>query len=260
MEEIRAVIADDDELSRAILHKMLRNCPGIHIVGEAADGEELIRQVIMEQPHLIYVDISMPRMDGMKAVHECIKLQPKLKVIFITAYVHYAVDAFDISAVDYVVKPVEQPRLFRATERARQAILSQGMVQQMALESTVAHTAPTEKEKAKAKHFFIRSEGSYHFVPQSDILYIEKLGRKAMLHTANNIYEMNETLGSIINRLGPGFLQCHRSYIINSEHVEKITPFGETNTVHFRHSDKHAYISKNKLNEIIELIDASLDT
>jgi diguanylate cyclase (GGDEF)-like protein len=120
---IKIVIADDHEPSRRIIRRFLEPLDQITIVGEAGSGEELIRAVADNEPNLVLVDINMPKMNGIQAIKECLSLNPGLKVIFITGHNEYAVEAFDVSAVDYIVKPIEKHRLEVAIEKAKTIIM-----------------------------------------------------------------------------------------------------------------------------------------
>jgi diguanylate cyclase (GGDEF)-like protein len=119
VDEIKIVIADDHEPSRKFIRRFLESMHQITIVAEAADGESLLRLVEQYRPNLVLVDISMPKLNGIKAIKECLKILPQLKVIFITGHNEYAVEAFDISAVDYIVKPIQRDRLITAIEKAK---------------------------------------------------------------------------------------------------------------------------------------------
>lgn len=119
MDEINIIIADDHEPSRTIIRRFIETLEQIRIVGEAGDGEELLELVGERKPNLVLVDITMPKLNGINAIKECIKSLPQLKVIFVTGHNEYAVEAFDISAVDYIVKPIERKRLAVAIEKAR---------------------------------------------------------------------------------------------------------------------------------------------
>jgi diguanylate cyclase (GGDEF)-like protein len=122
VDEIKIVIADDHEASRKFVRRFLASMDGISVVAEASDGEDLVKQIVIHQPNLVLVDISMPKMNGIKAIKECLKINPELKVIFITGHNEYAVEAFDISAVDYIMKPLERNRLAVAVDKARSII------------------------------------------------------------------------------------------------------------------------------------------
>ncbi|RXT03830.1 LytTR family DNA-binding domain-containing protein [Ammoniphilus sp. CFH 90114] len=245
MDELKIVIADDDELSRRIVRRFLETIPNTTLVGEVTNGEELMEQVLVEEPNLVLLDITMPKLSGLDAIRECLKVLPQLKMIFITGHDQYAAEAFNLSAVDYVVKPVERQRLFVAIEKARQLIKAQ------------------QEDRWKEfynrndiiKKLIIRSERSIYFVPMKEVLFIEKIGRKSWIHTHLRMYESNETLGTLFKRLDSTFFQSHRSFLINLEHIHSIKPSGETYMVHFQDYEKPAFISKSKMNLMLEFIE-----
>jgi two-component system LytT family response regulator len=245
VEDLKIVIADDNLSSRTLLRRFLETFHNISIIAEAENGDDLVQTVIMEEPHLVLVDVSMPILNGIEAVKECLKQLPQLKVIFITGHDDYAVEAFNLSAVDYIVKPVERMRLFHGVEKARQAVK--------------ARNEQLLKEFSGMKDILIRlvirSDKAIHFIPLQDIVFIEKTARKAFVHTRHKIFEINETLGALLKRLDHCFLLTHRSFIINFSHIASIVPSGDSNLVYFHNYDKTAYISKLKLNEVLELLE-----
>ena len=245
MEELKVIIADDTTTSRTVLRRFLESFQNISIVGEAENGEELLQKVAVEEPHLVLVDISMPILNGIEAIRSCMQILPQLKVIFITGHDDYAVEAFNLSAVDYIVKPVERVRLLQAVEKARQAVKSRN--DQLLKEFS--------NMKEGLKRLVLRAERTIHFIPFPDILFIEKTARKAVVHTKLKKIESNETLGALLKRLDTGFLQTHRAYIVNFAHVSSIVPSGDTNLVYFHNDDRQAYISKHKLNEVLDLLE-----
>lgn len=236
MEDLKIVIADDDASSRTILRHFIRLFPHYHVVAETASGEELLQLVLQEQPDIVLVDISMPGLDGMEAVKICKQLLPSVQVIFITGYDEFAVEAFEVSATDYIVKPIERTRLFYALEKARKLI---DMAKRWATPA-----------KQPSKRLGIRSKNAIVLLPMEDILFVEKESRKTVIHTVNEQYETTETLNEIEKELDDDFFKTHRSYIINLKKVVKITQVGETYLAHFLNSEKVAYISKLKFHEV----------
>jgi len=136
-------------------------------------------------------------------------------------------------------------RLLQAVEKARQAVKSRN--DQLLKEFS--------NMKEGLKRLVLRAERTIHFIPFPDILFIEKTARKAVVHTKLKKIESNETLGALLKRLDTGFLQTHRAYIVNFAHVSSIVPSGDTNLVYFHNDDRQAYISKHKLNEVLDLLE-----
>jgi two-component system, LytTR family, response regulator len=248
MEKIRIVIAEDDEPSRRMMRRLLEAVPYTEVVAEATDGEQLIHHMLTEEPHLVLLDINMPKLDGIHAIQECVKILPELKIIVTSGYPDYAVDAFNLSAVDYLIKPIERTRLYAAIEKARRFVHSKRDEEWKQLKQL----------NIKGEKFMVQAEGIITFVPIKDILFFEKEGRKTLLHTLNRVLEVTETLGSILQRLNPAiFLQTHRSYIVNFDQVSFIKPSGDTNLVYFHNYDHPAYISKNRMLEILKILRGS---
>jgi two-component system LytT family response regulator len=240
MEKIKIIVADDSEPTRMIIRRFMASLPYVMIVAEVGDGEELLRQVIIEEPNLVLLDINMPKFNGIDAIKECIKILPNLKVIIISGNTEYALEAFDFSAIDYLVKPIERKRLYQATEKARQIIRKQN-------EDELKQFVKMKDEK-----MVIHSEGLLFFIHKKDIYFVEKIGRKNLIHTVKGKYETAETLGGVLKKLDPNsFFQSHRGYIVNFEQVSYIKPSGDTNLVYFNDYEENAYISKNRMNELL---------
>jgi two-component system LytT family response regulator len=237
MATLKIVIADDNASSRILLRHYINLLPDYEIIGEAADGEEFVQVVLDKKPDLVLVDINMPNLDGMEAVKLCRELLPNLQIIFTTGYDEFAVEAFNIAAADYIVKPIERTRLFHALEKARKLVQL----------SNRRHEGSLGEKKTI---FEIKSQNSILFLPMQEILFIEREGRKTVIHTRDGRYETTESLNEVASRLAPYFFKTHRSYIVNLKQVFKIEADGETYRVHFFNSDKVAYISKLKINEV----------
>jgi two-component system, LytTR family, response regulator len=240
MEKIRIVIADDDSSSRLLLNHTIKLFSDFEIIGETGNGEELYQLVIEQKPDIALVDINMPGLTGVEAVKICKEVLPSLQVIFTTGYEEFAVEAFNLSVVDYIVKPIERTRLFIALDKAKKSLQ---------LEKTIA-----QKSKQYNK-LSIKSNNSYLYLTIDDILYVEKEGRKTILHTKSERFETTESLLDFEELLPDFFFKTHRSYLVNLTKIIKIEPSGETYLACFANSTKNAYISKLKISEVQELIE-----
>lgn len=233
MEEIRVVIADDDQSSKILLRNFVELSSEYKVVGDAASGQELIQLVKEEKPHIVLMDIHMPGINGVEAAKLCKEWIPSLQVIFTTGSDEFAVEAFNISATDYIVKPIEMVRLFTALEKSKQSL-----------------KLPVEKESVRKNKLTIKSNNAFFYILIEDILYIEKVGRKSIINTENNQYETLESLHEIEERLPSHFYKTHRSYLVNLRKVVKIEAVGETYAAYFEKSDEKAFISKLKINDV----------
>ncbi|MDT2047630.1 LytTR family DNA-binding domain-containing protein [Bacillus sp. 1780r2a1] len=233
---VKVLIADDNIDSIEILEYFISQVPGFDLIGSCRDGEELIQQVMVQSPELILVDINMPSMSGLEAVKECLKIKPDLRFIFITGYDQFAVEAFELSALDYIVKPIEKQRLYVALERAKK---------------TLAKQEKDNSTKSRAKRLPVKFNGSTYYIPINEIVFIEKSGKKCLIFTQLRTYETYENISDIYMYLDPNvFSQTHRSYIVNLEKVSHITPRNETYLVYFLNFDEYAHISKLKIQEV----------
>ncbi|PGY11938.1 LytTR family DNA-binding domain-containing protein [Bacillus sp. AFS031507] len=231
---MRILIAEDNPASRKLLKHLVKHVPNYQIVGEAVNGEDLIKKVMMEKPDLVLVDINMPLLNGMEAVKSCKKIVPSLQVIFITGHDEYALEAFGVNAIDYIVKPVERERLYAALDRA----------------ATLKNKNVTIQQSSIKKDLMIKQQNHYSFIPLDEIIFIEKADRKSVIHTMDQKIEFNEALTNLEEILDSRFVASHRSYIINLQHLSKIEVAGQTYKAHFKNYVETARVSKQKLTEL----------
>lgn len=244
---IKVMLADDKEESLEILRLFLESLSTFKVVGVCNDGEELVAEIMIKKPDLLLVDINMPMKSGMSAVKECLSFYPDLKFIFISGYEQYALEAFEMSAIDYIVKPIEKARLYKGLEKARNII----QYEQNQMQKT--------KTNLKIRNLPIKDHTGTLYVPQQEIFYIEKSGKKCFIYTQKKVYETNENISKLLERLDDLFFPAHRSNIINLKRISHIIPQNETFVVYFHDFDKTASISKLKINEIKEKMVSLLD-
>lgn len=243
VEKIKVIIADDDPPSRMILAHFTELLPEYEVIAEAANGEELIRAVVKERPDLALVDINMPGINGIDAVKACKDFFPAMQVIFTTGHDEFAVDAFNIAAVDYIVKPIERSRLLVALEKTKRLIQGQRNLETKSGKNLSLH-----------RKLAIKSNNMFLYLSTEDILYIEKEGRKTLVHLVNDQYETTDSLLELEGKLPEHFYKTHRSFLVNLKNIIKVVSTGETYSAHFTGTDKVAYISKLKINEVYGLL------
>ncbi|KGX83550.1 LytR/AlgR family response regulator transcription factor [Pontibacillus marinus] len=238
----RILIADDQEASRKLLKQMISKvaADSFSVIDEAVDGVDLVEKVIQHQPDLVMCDIEMPRKRGIDAIRECVQTMPSLAYIFTTAHDKFAVEAFDLHALDYVMKPIQISRLHLALDRAKK---------------TLDQKQTEESENQKATHRIpIRFNRSLYYVQVEDILFIEKRDRKSVIHTAYQSYSSTETLEYFLDFLDDSFVQSHRSFIIHLTHISHIQTSGKSYLVYFHDYETPAQISKQNIQRIHELM------
>jgi two-component system LytT family response regulator len=221
------VIADDEPLARERIRTMLAGDDRFTIVAECADGDEDVATIAERRPDLVFLDVQMPEVDGF-AVLEAFGDDALPAVIFVTAYDEYALRAFDVSAVDYLLKPFDKARFAKALERA---------VDRMAKEPAPAGAEggggelralieQLKRERGYATRFVVRADGKLTFVRAAEIDWIDASGNYVRLHVQGRTHLIRETMKSIEARLNPDqFVRVHRSAIINIDRVVSLEPY-----------------------------------
>jgi two-component system, LytTR family, response regulator len=222
MKPIGAVIVDDEELARGLIREMLRKHPDIEVVAECANGFEAVKAVAERQPGLLFLDVQMPKLDGFEVLE---LIGGDVPVIFVTAYDTYAMRAFDVHAVDYLLKPFSEDRFEAALERARQRI-GQKMPEPAAL-------AAAARPPAQFLERIVIKDGTrVHIIPVAKLDYAEAQDDYVCVHSAGKSYLKQQTISSLEAGLDPSrFIRIHRSYIVNLERVVKMEPYTKESRV-----------------------------
>jgi len=213
---IRAVVADDEVLARQKLRQLLRDDRDVEIVGESATAQETIELVRAACPELLFLDIHMPGMDGFDVVGALAQQSeiPTPRVIFTTAYDQYAVRAFDVNAVDYLLKPFTHERLRTAIQRVRE---------QAQLRPQTSGNGGAPAAGFYTNRIVFKSRGRILFLPVSDIRWIGAEGNYVRLSTATETHLLRETMTRLEEKLDPrGFMRVHRSFIVNLKYVKEV--------------------------------------
>lgn len=220
---LRALIVDDEEPARLRLRTLLEREPEVELVGECAGGAEAIAVIQRERPDVAFLDVHMADLDGVETVR-CLTADVRPAIIFVTAFDEYAVRAFDVHAVDYLLKPFSPERLHDAVERVREsrahadpAILDQRLVH--LLEELADGRHPRER-------ITVRSDGRLFFVRIADIDWVEADANYVRLHARGEVHALRESMRNMEGRLPPDvFLRIHRSTIVNIERVRELQPW-----------------------------------
>lgn len=247
---IKVVIAEDEPSNRSFLRRIIEQQPDIEVIGEAENGMELVSLAQKLRPQAVFVDIEMPEMDGMSAVKQLLESNEDLVVVFVTGHPDFAVEAFEISSFDYILKPFNADRVRKTVEKMRRSISAK------AEEINKLHTIFKSTNK-----LYVKSGHELHFVDAGTILYIEKEKKKTVIHTTGGKYETNEAINILENRLGPmDFFRSHRCYLINLKMVEKIVPWGANSyLVKFFNSNNDALISRSKVKMLYKILDIGME-
>jgi two-component system, LytTR family, response regulator len=224
MSRIRVVFADDEAPARSKVRRLLRSHADIEVVGEAATGTEALTLVRTTQPDLLLLDVQMPPPDGLGVVRTLQQAGDAVPhVVFLTAHDAYAVQAFDLHAVDYLTKPFDAARFDRAIERARQVIRDRppGLDEKLARLIDGLRTAEPYLDR-----LLVREGHKSLLVRTADVDWIEAAENYVVLHAAGSSYMIRGTLQELETRLDPRrFIRIHRSRIVNLDSVSELHPW-----------------------------------
>lgn len=206
---MRALIADDEPIARQVLREQLEEIGGVSVVGEAANGLEAVEMVDRLHPDVVLLDLQMPGLDGFSVARR-LKKDRHPAIIFVTAYDRHALEAFDIGALDYLLKPVRRERLEAALQRVRQQ---------------AAPAPPPPKPAEPLRRIVGRLRTDLHMLDPNDVVAFQADGETVYILAASGRYLANYTLKALEERLpSPQFRRVHRKTIINTNHIRKISP------------------------------------
>ncbi len=220
MNKLRLLLVDDEPLIRKGLRHALSSIPDVEVVGECGSGDEAIQAISNRRPDLVLLDIQMPDCSGLDVVRE-IGFANMPPVIFITPYDDYAVSAFELNAVDYILKPFEEARLRESMERARNRISRE---RQAVLSQKLEKLLDSQKRKWPDR-LVVRSGERYEFVPLESIDWIEAANNYVLLHSGSKQHLLGETMTSLEGRLDPAkFARIHRGRMVNVRKIVALHP------------------------------------
>lgn len=242
---VRAVIADDEPGMRLIMRKLLEQSGGFEIAAEVGDGEALLRAVAEHKPQLVLLDVEMPSLTGVECAKVIQDTDPQTLLIFATAHDKYMADAFSVYAFDYLLKPFSNERALQTLARVKTAVEVRA---RPALPTTEAKPAIPSSGRLMLKH----REG-VSVLNMDEILLIQRENRATVLYAMNGArFVTGDSLGDMETRLDPArFFRCHKSYIINLNHIDTITPYGRwTYIVRLRGTRQDALITHERYEEL----------
>lgn len=219
----KALIVDDEELARKLLREMLASHPEIEIVGECGNGMEAVKAVAEYEPTLLFLDVQMPKLSGFDVLE---LVDPAgLAVIFVTAFDQYAMKAFDVHAVDYLLKPYSKERFEAALERAKSQNAERAP-------DAVALAAVARPAGQFLERIVVKDGTKVTLVPTAKLDYVEALDDYVSLATEGKKLLKQQTISSLEAALNPAvFVRIHRSFVVNFERVSRIEPYGKESKV-----------------------------
>lgn len=234
---LKTIVVDDEPLALDLLCSYLEEMPNVEIIARCKNGKEALQTAAMLEPDLLFLDIQMPGMTGFDVAKSLQSDQTPL-LIFATAYEQYAVDAFEIHAVDYILKPLDQERLELSIERALErftkgdqaedskAKVLNALTQMEQQETANRGTSSQDQlEKPSAGKIVIKDRDSINLIDQEDISWIDAAGDYMCIHAEGETHIMRSTMKSLLEQLDEAlFKRVHRSTIVNIKHIRQIFP------------------------------------
>ena len=222
-DSLRVVIVDDEPLARAVVREFLGAHPGVEVVAECANGFEAVKAVSELSPDLMFLDVQMPKLSGFEVLELIGRSVP---VVFTTAYDQYALSAFEVHAIDYLLKPFSAERFAESLTRARERLASRDAtpVEALVFEGR-ARNAPLER-------VLIRDGSKVHVLPVDKIDYVEAQDDYVSFHSEGKSYLKDQTLGAIEGLLDPArFVRIHRSFLLNIERIARVELYAKDSRI-----------------------------
>jgi two-component system LytT family response regulator len=229
MKRVRTLIVDDEPAARAAIRSLLADDPEVDVVGECADGRSALEGIREDAPELLFLDVQMPEMDGFTLLRQLDPTELPV-VVFVTAYDQYALRAFDVHAVDYLLKPFDDTRFREAVARAKQLVrqgklgaLSQHL---LALLDGSGRPPAVVSNGEYLKRLVIKSGGRVTVVAVRDVDWIEAEGDYVKIHAGRAWHLLRETMKHLETQFDPvRFVRIHRSTIVNVERIKELQPY-----------------------------------
>ncbi|MGP4062689.1 LytR/AlgR family response regulator transcription factor [Halobacillus sp. H74] len=231
-EKIKALIVDDERFSREELSYLLDTYEQIEVIGEAGSGDEAIMKTLQLQPDVLFLDVEMPKMDGMavaRFVHELKKIP---EIIFATAYPDFAAEAFRHEALDYLLKPFDEEQLGEAIQR---------------LEKKLHRGAFSPPQVPQPTKLAVEGEDTIDYLNPNDIMYVSREDRVTKIVGKTKMYETKSALKEVEERLNRfSFFRIHKSFLVNLDHIHRLTPwFNGAYQLELQGTDEKLPVSRN---------------
>lgn len=224
--KIKTLIVDDEAIARERVRRFLDAESDIEILGECRDGRETVTAIRKLQPDLVFLDIQMPQMSGFEVL-AAIGSQPLPAIVFVTAYDQYAIQAFAVHALDYLLKPFNQERFRQTLNHVRKQLARRDeSSRHNSVDSRLLSLLEDIKSGPKfAERLVIKATGRVYFLKTGEIDWIEACGNYVNLHVGDETHLLRETLSHLEGRLDPAkFLRIHRSRLVNLDRIRELTP------------------------------------
>jgi len=216
----RTIVVDDEPLARDRLLKLLRASPEVEVVGEASNGQDAVNLIRTLQPDLVFLDVQMPELDGFAAL-AALEENERPAVVFVTAFDKFALKAFDVHAIDYLLKPFDKERFQTALQRALEHLARK---QPKEIHDQLSALLNEMRPAQTSDRLAVKTDGRIVFVKTIDIDWIEAADNYVSLHVGKESHLLRETMTAVEARMPKQFLRISRSTIVNTERIKELQP------------------------------------
>jgi two-component system LytT family response regulator len=246
-DELRVIIVDDEEPARRLLRSYLEKMPGVAIAAECGNGFEAVKAAAEHDPDLILLDIQMPKLDGFEVIE---LLESDVPIVFVTAHDEHALRAFEVHAVDYLLKPVGGDRLKEALERARDRIgRGEGAPP---VEELMESARP---DAGFLERVLVREGSEVHVIPSDDVDVIEARDDAVAIHVGGAAHLKAQRISTLESRLDPKkFIRVHRSFIINVDRLKSIELYAKDSRIAILEDGTKVPVSRSGYSRLRELL------
>jgi two-component system LytT family response regulator len=240
---VKVVMADDEHGVMLLLCSILSKLEGALVTGTAENAKDTIKLTIEHNPDLAFLDIELPDMKGIELAERLREIKPDLAIVFITAHQEYSLDAFKLYASDYILKPIDEERVKSTFRRICK------MLEISKKSNTSSYT--------ETSRISINLGDERVFIKLNEIFYIERSGRHTLISCTSGKYKTRQTLQELEKHLGKMFFRSHKSFIINTDRIEKIVSFPNSSyyEVKFNNCADKVLLSRDRMSELMKYSD-----
>jgi two-component system LytT family response regulator len=219
---VHAIVVDDEALARERVVTLLREHPGVEVLTQCTGGRDAVAAILEQKPDLVFLDVQMPDLDGFEVL-EAVGAERLPAVVFVTAFDEYALRAFEVHALDYLLKPIAPDRFRSALTRALDTI---GARRGSASDPRLIRLLEELAARDRPDRLVIKAEGRIQFLRPAEIDWVEADGKYSRLHVGKDIHAVRQPLKQVAERLTPhGFVRIHRSAIVNLDRIRELEPW-----------------------------------
>jgi DNA-binding LytR/AlgR family response regulator len=239
LSQVKIIIADDEPGVLLLLRSIFSELKGALVVGTAENADNTIKLIKEQSPDLAFLDIELPDMKGTELAEKIKEIKPDLEIVFITAHQEYALEAFKLYALDYILKPIDQERVKTTFERIQQVLKK---------------TGKSKSSSDQKMRISINLGNERVFLRSDEIFYIEKTERYATIHCTYGNFKTRESLHELERNLGKEFFRSHKSFVINMYRIERIINYPNSSyyEIKFKNFKGKALLSRDKIHELMK--------